>query len=321
MREREKYPHVGLSVDRRCFEYTCAVFNDANVKALVCFACARIQLDTGGIRSRISMCSGAWLLNLPRGSLKKNFSMDLFTERYRQSGSPLAFSGSSSRNADFTDWQVWLHPQVRAEAEGSLLRDAHIYSEDVLDLDATALICCPEDQVCEQGCEVDKFICRRCQIPVCRECQLVLQRNEVIPKGLANDNWIGYVEQWIYDNEVTWMEKTVSTKHWTGLMLFQIDVRHSNRSSRAKHKMHDPLYRVDGRIAYKGQLFSAPMDWNSMMDQLKRMEKEEVHVSLPVTGAVLASRVRLVISSGLVDLNKLLKQATVRKPIVLQLIA
>jgi len=63
------------------------------------------------------------------------------------------------------------------------------------------------------------------------------------------------------------------------------------------------------------------MDWSSMMDQLKRMEKEEVQVSLPVTGEVLANRVRLVISSGLVDLNKLLKQATVRKPIVLQLIA
>ena len=46
-----------------------------------------------------------------------------------------------------------------------------------------------------------------------------------------------------------------------------------------------------------------------------------MQVSLPVTGEVLANRVRLVISSGLVDLNKLLKQATVRKPIVLQLIA
>ena len=46
-----------------------------------------------------------------------------------------------------------------------------------------------------------------------------------------------------------------------------------------------------------------------------------MHISLPVTGAILASRVRLVISSGLVDLNKLLKQATVRKHIVLQLIA
>ena len=106
VRERETFPQVSLAVDRRSFEYTCAVFNDARIKALVCFACARIQLDTGGVRSRISMYSGDWLLNLPEGSLKNNFSMDLFSERYRQSGSPSAFSGNNHRNADFTDWQV-----------------------------------------------------------------------------------------------------------------------------------------------------------------------------------------------------------------------
>ena len=195
VRERETFPQVSLAVDRRSFEYTCAVFNDARIKALVCFACARIQLDTGGVRSRISMYSGDWLLNLPEGSLKKNFSMDLFSKRYRKSGSPLAFSGNNHRNADFTDWQLWLHPDVREEAEL------------VADLGATPLICCPEDQACEQGCKDYGYMCRRCRIPVCRECQLLLKANEVIPKGLANDNWIGYVEQWIYDNEVTWMEK------------------------------------------------------------------------------------------------------------------
>jgi len=100
VRERETFPQVSLAVDRRSFEYTCAVFNDARIKALVCFACARIQLDTGGVRSRISMYSGDWLLNLPEGSLKKSFPMDLFSKRYRKSGSPLAFFGNNHRNAD-----------------------------------------------------------------------------------------------------------------------------------------------------------------------------------------------------------------------------
>ena len=228
--------------------------------------------------------------------------MAVFTERYRQVGTPLAFTGNDRRQADFDDWQLWLHPEVRVEAESALLHDNHVYSEDVLDLVNTSLICCPEDHVCENSCQARKFLCRKCQIPVCRECQLLLQKKVVIPKGLANDNWMGYVDMWIYDNEVTWMEKTVSTPFWTGLMLFSIDVRHSNRSTRAKHMLHNPLYQIDGRIAYKGQLFSAPMDWASMMDQLEKMEKDEVHVSLPVTGAIFASRVRLVISSGLVDL-------------------
>ena len=37
-------------------------------------------------------------------------------------------------------------------------------------------------------------------------------------------------------------------------------------------------------------------------------------------GAVLAQRVRVVVTAGLVDVNKLLRQATVRRNIVVQLI-
>ena len=32
VRERQKFPEVGVSVDRRTFEYTCAVFNDATIR-------------------------------------------------------------------------------------------------------------------------------------------------------------------------------------------------------------------------------------------------------------------------------------------------
>ena len=130
-------------------------------------------MDTGGVRSRIKHCLGAWLLNLPRGSLKINFSMAVFTERYRQVGTPLAFTGNDRRQADFDDWQLWLHPEVRVEAESALLHDNHVYSEDVLDLVNTSLICCPEDHVCENSCQARKLLCRKCQIPVCRECQLL----------------------------------------------------------------------------------------------------------------------------------------------------
>ena len=57
-----------------------------------------------------------------------------------------------------------------------------------------------------------------------------------------------------------------------------------------------------------------------MLDQLKHMEAQDTLVSLPVQGAVLAARVRITIASGLVDLNRLLRQATVRRNIVVQLI-
>ncbi len=84
--------------------------------------------------------------------------------------------------------------------------------------------------------------------------------------------------------------------------------------------MHDPMYRSLERVAFKGQLFSAPMEWTSMLEQLQRLEEGEIHISLPVVGAVLAAHVRIVISAGLTDLNALLRQATVRRNTVVQLI-
>ena len=50
------------------------------------------------------------------------------------------------------------------------------------------------------------------------------------------------------------------------------------------------------------------------------IEKNDVHISLPITGAVLAARMRIVIKSGIVDVPRLLKQATVRRNVVTQLI-
>ena len=133
------------------------------------------------------------------------------------------------------------------------------------------------------------------------------------------------------------MEKTVSTPFWTGLMLMEIDVRRGQNSMRRRHKLHDLLFSGEGRIAYKGQLFSAPINWRNVVKQLEArdliatnwetqvltelegMRQAEAHISLPVMGAVLAQRVRVVVTAGLVDVNKLLRQATVRRSIVIQL--
>eukprot|EP00959_Pyramimonas_sp_CCMP1952_P194416 4065222-Pyramimonas_sp.AAC.1 len=117
------------------------------------------------------------------------------------------------------------------------------------------------------------------------------------------------------------MEKTCDSRYWTGLTLFSIDVRQTQRSKRPKHLLHSPMYQNEGRVAYKGQLFSAPMDWASMVEQMKKLEAGSLHIALPVTGAVLANRVRVVVTSGLVGLNGLLKEATVRRNVVVELVS
>jgi len=112
------------------------------------------------------------------------------------------------------------------------------------------------------------------------------------------------------------MEKTVATPYWTGMTLFSLTRRGGRR-----HLMHDAMFQLQhGRVAFKGQVFSAPMDWASVQHQLEAADKQETLISLPVTGAVLAARVQIQISAGLIDLNKLIKQATVRRNVVVQLI-
>jgi hypothetical protein len=54
---------------------------------------------------------------------------------------------------------------------------------------------------------------------------------------------------------------------------------------------------------------------------LEQISKNETKIVLPVHGEILATRVRLCIAAGLVDLNKCLKEATVRVDIVIRLIS
>ena len=74
------------------------------------------------------------------------------------------------------------------------------------------------------------------------------------------------------------------------------------------------------RAAFKGQVYSALMDWGSILEQLDALEKQEVRVALPVSGTVLTARVRVSMTAGLVDLNSILREATVRRDVVVQYI-
>ena len=62
------------------------------------------------------------------------------------------------------------------------------------------------------------------------------------------------------------------------------------------------------------------MDWQNIRKQLEQRTKDDAKIVLPVHGEILASRVRLCITAGLLDLNKCLKEATVRVDIVIRLI-
>ena len=207
---------TGPSVDRRTFERTAHAYNDERVRALVCFACARVKVDTGRIRSAIAFRTGKWLFSLPPGSLVKNFSMAEFTRRYRKSEAPLADPGSRTGDVvgpDFTDWQLKLHVQYMQLLTKSMDHTKEISWKDLQQLSHTSLLCCPEDHICENGCKEHGYLCPSCKVPVCRECWMELTANKIIPQALINDNFQGFIQPWIYEIGVTWMEKTVSSPY------------------------------------------------------------------------------------------------------------
>jgi len=62
--------------------------------------------------------------------------------------------------------------------------------------------------------------------------------------SLINDNFYGYLDPWIWENNITWMEKTVATPFWTGMLLFSIDSRSEGR--RKTHNLLDEAFSAEG---------------------------------------------------------------------------
>ena len=118
---------------------------------------------------------------------------------------------------------------LAAETVEAYIREAHQQQHgraqglnELQALVGKTFICCPEDHMCGEQCRQSKSLCLDCQIPICSTCQTDLQAQNIVPQSLANDNWYGYVQEWVYKVGVTWMEKTVASPFWTGLTLFTV---------------------------------------------------------------------------------------------------
>ena len=65
--------------------------------------------------------------------------MDIFSRRYRQSGTPLAHVAGAARNANFDEWQLRLHPDVLAAMADPTQCQELKYALDVHELRNTNL--------------------------------------------------------------------------------------------------------------------------------------------------------------------------------------
>ena len=302
--QRQQIPTSGPLLDRRLFQRLAYVYNDHRIRSLMCMVCAQIKLDTGGSNSDIEYRAGTWFLTLPKGALVKNCSLQNFQAKYASFGSPLAVYGNQSQedlpNCSFQEWSLSFHAKwldLLPKDENVQLTEAQVGEGE--NLTCETLLCCPEDHQCQRPeCTKQGFFCPQCRIPVCRRCRTYLCDNNVNPEAIINDNFIGYLHDFLFHLQVTWMEKTVTSPFWTGLTLFSVGAHGQDHHTRKRHKLDEAMYMSKQRVAFKGQLFSAPMDWRSVMEQINDLDKQPRIVDLPVSGEMLEKRVRVSVSAG-----------------------
>ena len=96
---------------------------------------------------------------------------------------------ATSRDTNFADLKLrWAPDERHREAE------------------LKAFLCCPEDHSGKWNCKAEQTLCSSCELPVCMECQLCLQKNQLSSMALLNDNFIGFLDPWVYESDITWME-------------------------------------------------------------------------------------------------------------------
>ena len=133
-----------------------------------------------------------------------------------------------------------------------------------------------------------------------------------------NDSFYGYMDDCIHQNNITWVGNCVPIPFGAGILLFSIDSRRGKH--RRRHSLFEEVYSSPGRTFVNGQLFSSPFNWSDLRIQLEVIAREDTHISQPVQGTALVRRVHITIAAGLVDACRLLKQATVRREVVVQVV-
>ena len=135
--------------------------------------------------------------------------------------------------------------------------------------------------------------------------------------SLVNDHYYGFVDRFIVENEVTWLELATCSPIWTTLMVYYIEAPYGNT-------MNTTVGGASGRTAVKGNLFSFPLAMEDMarsvteaMTQSGRMpahvrEVAEKARGIPHSEEVLALLVHVQVINGSADLAKHVKGLTLR---------
>ena len=115
-------------------------------------------------------------------------------------------------------------------------------------------VCNPEDVVPSHMCKhnVVSGVCVNCSIPICNECWRHTRKLEDIPKALANDSFIGYVHKYFLQHSVTWIEATIASPIFSGMITYYIEGERADRHHLMEEDVAQPRrsYGVRGKYTH-----------------------------------------------------------------------
>ena len=133
-----------------------------------------------------------------------------------------------------------------------------------------------------------------------------------IPRCLANDNYIGYVHEYIAANKVIWLEATIVCPVFSGLVTYYIEGDASQRCN----MMQEVLGKPKRAWAVRGNLFSFLLPWENVMAQLSKCFLTGDFREWPLDQATVSEFVRVRFVRGSKDAAKHYRELRVRSRVV-----
>lgn len=256
--ENNKIPEVGRLIDRRCVQAYNEQTRPRAISAPMCLICARVLiLDDFDPSSRIwwhNVLEDDKFLGMNADETEETIGLETYIREY----------ASHVDIIEFEDWKVSIPFQARN----------------------VEILCCPEDKVCEQMC---CGVCESCQFPVCNRCNEALcnQRPHRPVLALTNDMWFGYMDSFIYEKNVTYMEMLCASPITPCMMSMQVSVRYRKDFNKEVYGSQDT------RVGARGNFVGFMLDWKSIMASICKQKTNPV--ALPHTGNALRSLINIII--------------------------
>ena len=94
-------------------------------------------------------------------------------------------------------------------------------------------------------------------------------KNEKIPKALANDNFIGYLHRYFVSQKVNWLEATIASPVFSGLVTYYIEGEGKDRH----HMMEEEVANPARAYGVRGSIFSFLLPWEKIQKRLQKSLK------------------------------------------------